>query len=277
MKTVSVVVITHNRPKSVKDTLASLITQKVPPYEIILIDNGLTPPLKVDLPFPNLNLIRLDSQEGLSYARNLAITVAKGDYIAFVDDDAIVDQNWLLELQKNFEFDLLGGSIKPLYESKPPAWWSEKDFGGCAGIGNIQSSDPADCIWGTNIIISKAIFKAVGVFNENIGRQKGKLLSGEETELISRALKKRFKVTFVPDAIVYHKVSMKKMTFSYVVRWNYFSGRSQKAMGRINLPRDFAYLLFCLFALADPRNLVASSRVKIQKITRLSCQLGKLS
>jgi glycosyltransferase involved in cell wall biosynthesis len=272
-KTVSVVVVTYNRPKDVKDTIDSLLNQSVKPFEVIVIDDGSNPPLSIDYPNKNLKRMRFDQEVGLSNARNYGISIARGRYVAFIDDDAIADKCWLEEIQKGIGVaDILGGPIRPAYQEVPPKWWNEKYFGVPAGIGNAISRT----IWGCNMIVRKEAFNAVGLFNPKIGRQKGKLLCSEEMDFIDRATKKGLSVQFMPAVVVYHKVKLKRMTFGYIVRWNYYAGKSRKIREGPRSLKTYFDILLEMFFLFSPRIIISEKRVRIYKIARMAWLLGGL-
>jgi GT2 family glycosyltransferase len=276
-KTVSVIVVTYNRLKDVEETVCSLLNGTVKPLEVIVIDDGSDIPLSLDLTNATLKLKRFEEEVGLSEARNFGVRMAEGDYVGFVDDDAVVEKNWIAEMLKGMsEAHVLGGKIQPLYQEKPPEWWSEKDFGGFVGVGNIWEKDLFAKIWGTNLMISKEVFHRIGFFNPNLGRQKGKLLSCEEKDFIYRARKKGLKVQFMPEAVVYHKVKSQRMTLSYIFRRSYYAGKSQKTqMGFYPLKTLFDFLL-CVLVLASPRTILKPKLIKVKKIVNLAHILGVL-
>lgn len=148
---ISVVVVTHNRQKDIMETIKSLLNQSFTPFEIIIIDDGSSPPVKIDCKHKKLKIIRFNKEVGLSRARNHGIKISHGDYVAFIDDDAIADKDWLKEIQEGIQTgaDILGGPIKPMFEVAPPEWWNEENFGGYAGVNNRER------IWGCNMVIKK--------------------------------------------------------------------------------------------------------------------------
>lgn len=70
---VSVAIVNHNRPKDVKETIESLLSESVKPFEIIIIDDGFDPPLNLTVDFGNFKLVRFEEEVGLSSARNYGI------------------------------------------------------------------------------------------------------------------------------------------------------------------------------------------------------------
>src|SRR5215468_10996481 len=100
---ISVVVCTYNRAHLLVDTVQALSVQDIPPnlnWEMVLVDNNsndktaeLISELSVKFPAP-LRYI-FESQQGQSFARNRGIAEARGEIIAFTDDDVIPEKNWI--------------------------------------------------------------------------------------------------------------------------------------------------------------------------------------
>jgi GT2 family glycosyltransferase len=274
---ISVVIVGYNRPKDLVKTVCSLLDQIVRPFEIIVIDDGSNPPISLPLNDEIINLVRFDKEVGLSNSRNFGIKMAKGGYVAFIDDDAVADKGWIEEIQKCANGShVLGGPIRPLYEATPPDWWSEKDFGGYVGVGNIWVAKGVNRIWGTNLIVKREVFDVVGFFNPKLGRQKGKLVSYEENDFIHRCQSKGLRVRFIMGATVYHKVLAKRMTPGYIIRWSYQGGKSQKAMLGFQPLETSLELLHCGLVLASPRTIVSNKRAKINLLAWLARLLGLL-
>src|SRR5947209_14347107 len=101
----SVIISTHDRPEQVMRCLNSLISLRYPHYEIIVVDNApstdaidiLVQDLSQRISF--IRYVREDCP-GLSWARNRGIMAAKGEILAFTDDDVIVDPYWLADLAR---------------------------------------------------------------------------------------------------------------------------------------------------------------------------------
>lgn len=272
-KGISVVIVTYNRPKDVKETVDSLINQSIKPLEIIVIDDGSNPPLNVKFDVKNLKLIRLDKEVGLSDARNYGTNIAKGEYVAFIDDDAIADKYWLEEIQKGIRIgaDILGGPLKPIYEVQPPNWWNEKVLGSVVSVGNIGE------IWGANMIIKKEVFNRMGFFKSEIGKQKGKLLSCEETDLINRAKRRGYQILFIPKAIVFHKVKSERMTLKYILNSKYFLGKTMKILYGYKPLKTSSLILKGILEMAYPSIILSEKAVKIRKIASIVALFGELT
>jgi glycosyltransferase involved in cell wall biosynthesis len=269
---ISIVIVTYNRPLLVQQTVLSLLNQSVQPFEILVIDDGSNPPLRITADFQNFKLIRFDKEKGLSNSRNFGINAAKGEYVAFLDDDTVVSQHWLEAVQKGIASggDVLGGPLRPLYKANPPSWWTEKDFGYMAGVGNIYGKR----IWGANMIFKKNVFYKIGFFDSRLGRKKGKLLSCEEDKLIKKA-RLCCHYLFLPEAEVLHVVQSKRMTLNYLIRWNYYEGKSNRILnGRRTIDTVYGLLMVVKNMLNPFVMFNKSSRIK--QITDMIFRLGQL-
>jgi len=271
---VSVVIVCYNRPKQARRTVESLLENGNAPFEVILVDDGSKSPIRIDFPFPNLRLIRFEKEVGLSNARNYGLKEARGDYIAFIDDDTVVSENWLEEVEKgiNAGADIIGGPLKPLFNSKPPEWWSEEHFGALAGVGNAQAQE----IWGANMVFRREVFEKVGFFNPELGRKNGKLFTYEDRDLIVRAEESSFKPLFVNGAEVFHSVPSSRMTINYVLKWSYYFGKTEKI---INGPEVLTSCYALLIAAMQTAYLLfrAKKPDMFKAISRIAVLLGRLS
>jgi len=95
---ISVVVCTYNGAATLEACLASLVRQAYPDYEIIVIDDGsgdATPEIACRFP---VRYFRQDPNAGLSRARNAGLSLATGEIVAYIDDDAEADPHWLYYL-----------------------------------------------------------------------------------------------------------------------------------------------------------------------------------
>ena len=130
---VSIVIATRNRNVLLGRTLEALARQRWPRehLEVIVADNGSTDdtPAVVDaarargLPVRYLCV----NQPGKSHAVNAALRTARGDVIAFTDDDVVPEPEWLTGLVRAIEetgADFVAGRILPIWEMDPPAWMS---------------------------------------------------------------------------------------------------------------------------------------------------------
>lgn len=241
----SVLIVTYNRLNDLVKAVQSVLNQTTPPFEVIVIDDCSTNPVKLKEHKGKIRVIRNNLERGLSASRNIGVKVAKGEYIAFLDDDATADKHWLRELKRSLDlgYDIVGGALEPHYFTKPPSWWDEKVLGGTAAVGNKyavkRSGKPMSGVWGCNFAVRKDVFRKIGYFREDLGRYRGKLLSGEETEFKLRAQKAGMKIAFNEKAIVFHKVYPYRLVLSYLFKRGWYEGVSERRLYGFTLKYAF--------------------------------------
>ena len=171
-------------------------------------------------------------KKGLAAARNKGVEESEGEIVAFIDDDAVADENWLYEIVKSFsgssDAAVVGGPVKPIFRGKKikeKLNW----IIGCTSI-NPPTERPIGC----NMAFRRSVFSAVGLFNESLGRVRKKLSLGEETEMFLR-IKKYMpdaKIVFNPNAIVYHEIPEKRTKLGYILRRAYEEGLAKAIIGK---------------------------------------------
>ena len=192
----SIIICTYNRVDFLKKCIDSILKQISTNngIEIVVIDNNCNDGTKEYINNINSTYINyfLETKQGLSHARNKGIEVSKGDFLAFVDDDATIDEKWLKSLLYHLKTQninhIYGGPIFPNFEVKCPKWIDDGYF-----IRKFKSSDgyldkltAQDGFSGGNMCIPKNIFDKVGFFNTDLGMQGKEMGLGEESELFFR-------------------------------------------------------------------------------------------
>lgn len=215
---ISCVVSTHNR-ESVYKTIDSLCRQTRLPEIIVIDDNSVSP---VVVSIAGVTVIRNQTTRGLSVCRNIGYLMAKGDAVAFIDDDAYADSHWIEEIEKSFQqgADITGGVIEPVWEGKRPAWFKDyMDY--IIGINTFSRM-----ILGCNFAIRKNLLEKLNYwFEEKLGRKEGNLIAGDETTLFFKARAENCKIFFNEHAITYHMISKKRMTLKYFFIRFFWEGR----------------------------------------------------
>lgn len=116
---VSVIIPTKNRAVDLDRTIETLLIQTVRPFEIILIDQSASPSYTKKLPIP-VQYIHDSSLSGASVARNVGMSGAQGDIWLFLDDDVVLEPNFIEELLKIYQEDVIGVSGIITNYSMPP-------------------------------------------------------------------------------------------------------------------------------------------------------------
>jgi len=249
---------TKERESDVLRCLDSLFNQSRKPDEVILVLD----PVDELVEFysglvPDKVRIVISSGFGLSNARNSGIDNAKGDVIAFLDDDAWADERWLENLLKNFEDEkvwVAGGRIVPVFDKGRPKWLSEElDWiVGCTYKGMPEEQAEVRNPIGANMAFRREVFEVAGKFKTEIGRYGKKLLGSEEAELCLRLKKFKpdVKVIYDPSAVVYHRVPENRVKLSYALKRAYYEGFSKAILGKkYQLTTEKNYLRFILRSL----------------------------
>ncbi len=172
--------------------------------------------------FPNCEVVANRYDRGLSGARNTGIDATTAEIVAFVDDDACADVDWLARLQEPFLDDgvlAVGGTVVADWEVGRPRWFpSEFDWVvGCSYVGLPDRRAPIRNVIGCNMSVRRTVFDAVGGFRSDLGRIAQRPLGCEETELCIRA-RHAFpagEVVYEPSAVVHHRVPQSRGTFRY--------------------------------------------------------------
>jgi glycosyltransferase involved in cell wall biosynthesis len=204
---------------------------------------------------------------GLSGARNSGIATAKGQIIAFLDDDAIATPNWLMLLREGFTDPQLlgiGGAVIPLWLDHGPAWLPEEFYWvvGCTYRGMPQSIQAIRNPIGSNMAFRRGIFDAVGGFRNGIGRIGRRPFGCEETEFCIRARQHWPQGTFLyhPQASVFHRIPRNRTGWRYFCSRCYAEGLSKAVVTRYvgvkdGLASERAYTLRIL-----PQGVMSSLR-----------------
>ena len=234
----TVAICTHNRAADLNEALISLLHQSFDEcYEVIVVDNRSTDHTKqvvldfqdmIDIPIIYLYEERL----GLSVARNRAIREAKGEYVLFLDDDAVASEDWISGIVDLFEGDprigCVGGKIVPAWEGTAPQWllpenrtlYTILDYADEI----VEMRKPA-IPFGANVAFRKSLFASIEPFREDLGRVGSNLLSSEEAELIDR-IRAQHSVYYTPHASVLHKIPRSRISRKWLLRRIYWQGVS---------------------------------------------------
>ena len=199
-------------------------------------------------------IILNDRNLGLSESRNKGLKVANGEIIAFLDDDAIADKNWIREIVKTYEeFDALsvGGAILPLWQFKQPMFLPE-EFYWLVGVTSMCFPEKVAEVrntFGSNLSFKTCALKSIGGFSKKVGIKGKRLLQGEEAEICMRLRRKFGKgVIYNPRAVVYHKIYPEKLKFWYLLKRAFNQGYSKAIIsGAIdNLTTEKIYFKFLI-------------------------------
>lgn len=235
---ISVVICTHSeeRWESVHAAVASVRDQQRPAVETIVVVDHNRPLYERLVPsLPDATVVENHEPRGLSGGRNTGIAVANSDVIAFLDDDAVADAQWLMYLAEAYHDPAVagvGGLTLPRWQTGRPRWFPEEfDWViGCTYRGMPTSRAPVRNLMGGNASFRREIFQTIGGFRSGIGRSSGKLPLGcEETELCIRLRQELPHATLLFDnrAVIWHYIPDRRCRFSYFRTRCYAEGISK--------------------------------------------------
>ncbi|MFC1714996.1 glycosyltransferase [Candidatus Poribacteria bacterium] len=237
---ISAVICTYRQPDMLAAAIESLLAQSLLPddYEILVVDNNsqdATAEIVQSYVQDNAHRIRyvLETRQGLSYARNRGVQLAASDILAFLDDDAVADRDWLsslLEVYDNVpDAWAVGGKILPIWDGERPKWLKDTMLRMLSIVDWGNEKRPLkwpERIIGANCSFRKQVFSEVGLFATDLGRRGSLLLGAEDTEIQERLHKLGKLVFYTPRAVVDHHVPCERMTKRYFYRRSYGSGRT---------------------------------------------------
>jgi glycosyltransferase involved in cell wall biosynthesis len=211
---VSVVIITRNEEKYIKDLLDSLVTQTVVPYEIIIVDaesTDNTQPI-IRQYMKRYDFVKLFVEKGTrGEGRNFGAYKAKGDIIAFIDADCIANAFWVQGLIEGLKkADVVAGQSVRL------GYHAFSDLERVGIIHNGMDVTYPSC----NLAYSTKVFKNINGFDPAFKE-------AEEVDLNFRAVDSGYKLIYYPQAIVYHRV---RETIRGFIKQSFWYGFGRKEL-----------------------------------------------
>jgi glycosyltransferase involved in cell wall biosynthesis len=219
---VSVIVPTRDRPEHIQRCLQALLALDYPHYEIIIVDNAPGTSATADYiqqtygDMPQVRYMRED-RPNASWARNCGMLAARGELLAFTDDDVVVDRYWLAELVRAFsradDVICVTSPNLPLELETPAQFWFEEYYGfSWSGrwftrrIFDKRDIDPyKPALFGrsASMAITRAFLVSIGGFNPALGA--GTLaLSGEDSVVLNEVVARGHKLVYEPTALAFH-------------------------------------------------------------------------
>ena len=238
---ISVIVPSYNPDISrLNQTLMGLKGQTFPleNWELLIIDNNSTPAITIDLNWhPNSKIIIADDP-GLTHARLKGFEQASGKLIVMVDDDNILDQNYLQNTLNIFNTNRClgsaGGKSLPIFEKIPPAWMKEfysslaiRDMGEMELTSVWENQYPSQAPIGAGMAIRKqALTSYINKLPVITDRKGSSLSSGGDNDIVIEILKSGWQVGYFPSLILYHIIPAERLSVKYLARLSNDSNKS---------------------------------------------------
>jgi GT2 family glycosyltransferase len=194
----SVIVCTHNGARTLEDCLAGVAQLDYPSFEVLVVNDGSTDGTAAIAARHEVRYIETE-QRGLSCARNAGLALARGELVAFLDDDARPDPHWLTYLAHRFRTggDVgVGGPNLPVLDDGPVAHGVANAPGGPTHV--LVDDCHAEHIPGCNMAFVRAALEEVGGFDPQFRT------AGDDVDLCWRLLERGWTLGFSPGAVVWH-------------------------------------------------------------------------
>lgn len=229
----------------------SVRRQTFPAREIIVVVDH-NPELleRVHAQITGVVAIENKDKPGASGSRNTGVAISQGEIIAFLDDDATAEPDWLLRLHSGYKDPKVlgvGGMLIPVWVGGRPAWFpSEFNWVvGCTYTGLPEAAAPVRNLIAANMSVRREVFDVVGGFRSGYGNNKvnaparsfwiRSVAGDEETEFCIQALRHRSGGVwlYLPQAQVRHKVPVTRSNFKYYLGRCYDEGVGKAMLSRL--------------------------------------------
>jgi hypothetical protein len=213
----SVIIVNYNAGATLRPCIESINAADFSDMEIILFDNASTDGSveMVERYFPDVRIIRSAVNLGFSAANNAAALAARGEYLAFLNPDTLVEPGWLERLIAALERNPRAGLATPkiLLLDDPErinTCGMSVHFTGltlCRGMGAPREAfgaiEEVDAVSGAAFVMRSDLFTSLGGFDSAL------FMYMEDTDLSWRARLQGYRCIYVPDAIVYHRYTLR--------------------------------------------------------------------
>ena len=224
----SVIVPTRDRPEQVRACVRSILACEYPldRFEVLVVDNvprdRHTRTAVTILAESGPVRYFTEDKPGSASARNRALPEARGEFLVFTDDDAIVDRHWLAEIVQGFraapKVDAVSGLLAPRHLDTPARVWFEQYGGFSRGytqrIFDLHENRPSDeplypftaGLFGTgnNMAFRAEVLRAIGGFDPALGNGTP-ALGGVDSEVLLRTVILGHRLVYRPNALVWHE------------------------------------------------------------------------
>ncbi|NER26755.1 MAG: glycosyltransferase family 2 protein [Symploca sp. SIO1C4] len=237
---ISAIICTHNRQQYLGAAIDSLLQQEFSNYEVIVVDNASSDRtreiVEQKLSDPRLHYV-YEPVTGLSVARNTGAKVARSEFLAYLDDDAVASPLWLKSIyqayKNNDQLAIAGGKVTLLWPEgvTSPHWLSSNLAGnlGAYDLGDqiVEIKNPGLTPRGLNYSIRRTFLDKVGGFDVNLGRVGKNLLSNEELHMTELALQEGWQVAYLPEALAAHNVAPERLERRWFYNRSWWQGISE--------------------------------------------------
>jgi len=227
---VSFVVLSWNTLNDTKAALQSIRNQYYKNYELIVLDNGSTDGSKEYLAQQkDIIFIDLPKNRGFTGGQIEAIKKASGEYIALINSDSVIANDWcqilVHSLEKDFAIAVAGGRSYSWNDDEEPFDTTNRFYsyqvvnlitGGARTLKTGQQKLFVDTISGSGVLIRKSIIDKLGYFDDIF------FAYFEETDLFARFKRAGYEILYEPSAHTWHKIGASSKGKAAIKSYSYF-------------------------------------------------------
>lgn len=251
MKSISIIICTYNRAKYLPLSLNALLSQTADSssFETIVVNNNSSDNTEeICKKFIDESKNKLDikycveKKQGLSYARNRGIVESSSDWVTYIDDDALVEADFIENIitfislkQGDANFVGLGGKIIPKYIDGKPRWMSHFIEGLVSKVDNGNkayihkgSTFPIGC----NMTYKKLKLIEIGLFDTELGRNLDNGFASEEKDIFFKLINRNYTVWYDPNVVVHHIIENSRLQYPYIKRISMGIGSGERIRTR---------------------------------------------
>jgi glycosyltransferase involved in cell wall biosynthesis len=236
MMKLSVIIPTFNpHPERFKRTIQGLLVQSLytDQWECVVVDNNSAKPIQLPSGIGSRWKVVSEKTPGLSWARKKGIEDATADILVFVDDDNVLDRDYLKNalafMQSHAEVGVMGGRNLPIFEVTPPDWFADgiapmgcHDFGDKEEIfswSHGQRVYPPKAPVGAGMVFRREAIKSwlASVGKSGVSDRKGSdLSSAGDCDMVLHALSSNWSVAYAPELLLHHLIPKGRLTKGYL-------------------------------------------------------------
>jgi glucosyl-dolichyl phosphate glucuronosyltransferase len=236
---ISVVICTRNRAGMLRGTLNSLFTAenlKLPSWEVLVVETSTDNTIEVcrefQRQFPRHFRFLTEKKLGKSHALNTAVVAAKGDVLAFIDDDVICDANYINSIITVFSScsaDAAQGRVLLDCEGGYPEWLGTGDFAQMADLRDFgdEVKEWQGTLCGTNMIVRAEVFRKSGSYAPELGPSPSGVGMWEDTEISLRMRQAGCRMIWAPQIVVRHQWEKGRLNKAFIRSRFFGQGRAQ--------------------------------------------------
>jgi GT2 family glycosyltransferase len=237
---IDLIICTYNNAALLDRTLTAISKQQVSHqvrWKVLVVDNNCTDKTLAVVDrhiqsdkLPYLSVVR-EPRQGLTYARLCGVNNTTADWIAFVDDDCLLQEDWVEQTAifalTHPECGAFGGRVILDWETPPPAFVLKYGYSFAAQEHGAKAKQ-VSCLVGAGLVIKRSALSDIGWMNQQFmtDRVGKKLISGGDVELALRIAAK-YELWYNPECTLMHIIPLKRTSTKYLIDINYGLGTSQ--------------------------------------------------